>query len=82
MRLDQLNNHLTKRVKSVHTFPTAPEITHQLAEIGFIPGEQVTVLRRNLFGGDPMMVRIGLSTFAIRKQEAELIEVEYLENHC
>ncbi len=81
MRLDQLNNHLTKRVKIVHTFPTAPEITHQLAEIGFIPGEQVTVLRRNLFGGDPMMVRIGLSTFAIRKQEAELIEVEDLENH-
>jgi Fe2+ transport system protein FeoA len=28
-----------------------------------------------------MMVRIGLSTFALRKQEAELIEVEDLENH-
>jgi ferrous iron transport protein A len=35
-----------------------PEIEHQLAEIGFIPGEKVTVLRKNLFGGDPMMIRI------------------------
>jgi Fe2+ transport system protein FeoA len=28
-----------------------------------------------------MMIRIGLSTFALRKQEAELIEVEDLKNN-
>ena len=81
MRLDQLSNNLTKKVKKVNAFESMPEISNQLADIGFIPGEQVTVLRRNLFGGDPIMVRIGLSTFALRKQEAELIEVEDLVNH-
>jgi ferrous iron transport protein A len=58
-----------------------PEIEYQLAEIGFIPGEKVTVLRKNLFGGDPMMIRIGLSTFALRRQEAALIEVEDLKDN-
>ena len=81
MRLDQLSNNITKTVKKVNTFGPMPEISHQLADIGFIPGEQVTVLRRNMFGGDPIMVRIGLSNFALRKQEAELIEVEDLFHH-
>ena len=81
MRLDQLSINLTQRVKKVNSFSLMPEIEYQLAEIGFIPGEKVTVLRKNLFGGDPMMIRIGLSTFALRKQEAELIEVEDLKNN-
>jgi ferrous iron transport protein A len=45
-----------------------------LEDIGFLPGEQVTVLRRSLLG-DPLMVRIGSSTFALRRAEAQLIEV-------
>jgi len=81
MRLDQLSINVTQRVTKVNSFNLMPEIEHQLAEIGFIPGEKVTVLRKNLFGGDPMMIRIGLSTFALRKQEAQLIEVEDLTDN-
>jgi len=81
MKLDQLSNNITKRVKRVDTNELLPEISHQLEEIGFIPGEQVTVMRRNFIGGDPLMVRIGLSTFALRKVEAALIEVEDLSDH-
>jgi ferrous iron transport protein A len=33
-------------------------------------------MRRSLIGGDPLVVRIGLSTFALRKKEAAIIEVE------
>jgi ferrous iron transport protein A len=51
-------------------------LIHQLEDIGFIPGEQVSVLRRNILGGDPMMIRVGTSTFALRKNEAALVEVE------
>jgi len=76
MKLDQLSNNITKRVKHVDNDEALPEISRQLEEIGFIAGEQVTVMRRNLIGGDPLMVRIGLSTFALRKKEAALIEVE------
>jgi ferrous iron transport protein A len=81
MKLDQLSNNVTRRVKRVDTDVLLPDISHQLEEIGFIPGEQVTVMRRNLMGGDPLMVRVGLSTFALRKQEAALIEVEDLGDH-
>ena len=81
MRLNELPINVTQRVKKVNPFTLMPEIEHQLAEIGFIPGEKVTVLRKNFFGGDPMMIRIGLSTFALRKQEAALIEVEDLKDN-
>jgi ferrous iron transport protein A len=76
MTLDQLSNNVTKRVKRVESLPELPEISYQLEEIGFIPGEKVTILRRNLMGGDPLMVRVGLSTFALRKKEASLIELD------
>jgi ferrous iron transport protein A len=81
MKLDQLSNNITKRVKRVDHDELLPEIAHQLEEIGFIPGERVMVMRRNLLGGDPLMVRVGLSTFALRKKEAALIEVEDLSDH-
>ena len=61
------------RVKrSEHDSP----MSRQLEEIGFITGERVQVLSKALFGGDPMVVRIGVSTFALRRAEAELIEVD------
>ena len=44
-------------------------------EIGFIPGEQVQVLHKGFFGGEPIAVRIGQSTFALRRHEAALISV-------
>jgi len=53
-----------------------PDCARQLRELGFLAGEQIVLLRRALPGGDPMVVRIGTSTFALRRAEAECIEVE------
>jgi ferrous iron transport protein A len=50
----------------------------RLAELGFIPGETVRVLRRS-FGGEPIAVRIGNSTFALRKYEADQIRVDVMQ---
>jgi ferrous iron transport protein A len=47
----------------------------QLEDIGFIPGEPVAIMARGMLGGDPLVVRIGLSTFALRKAEAQCIRV-------
>jgi ferrous iron transport protein A len=47
-----------------------------LEDIGFLTGEQVTVLRKGLFGKGPILVRVGSSTFALRENEAKLIELE------
>lgn len=56
----------------------APEWALWLAEIGFIPGEPVTVLARARPGDDPLVVRVGDSTFALRRAEAACIEIEPL----
>lgn len=47
----------------------------RLEEIGFLPGERVTVLRRGVPGGDPLAVRVGHSTFALRRAEAACVRV-------
>jgi len=52
-----------------------PTLTRRLMEIGFIPGEPVQVLHKGFFGGEPIAVRIGHSTFALRLFEAALISV-------
>jgi ferrous iron transport protein A len=56
--------------------PESPERARQLEEIGFYPGEQVMVMTRGIPGGDPLVVRIGQSTFALRGAEAACIQVE------
>ena len=53
----------------------APEWSNWLEEIGFIAGERVTVMARGAFGGDPLVVRIGHSTFALRRAEAACVLV-------
>ena len=52
-----------------------PALTRRLMEIGFIPGEPVQILHKGFFGGEPIAVRIGHSTFALRLFEAALISV-------
>jgi ferrous iron transport protein A len=57
-----------------------PEWLTQLEDIGFIAGEPVTLMARGAFGGDPLVVRIGLSTFALRKAEAACVLVDVLQD--
>ncbi|MCK6424044.1 MAG: ferrous iron transport protein A [Burkholderiaceae bacterium] len=53
----------------------APEWSGWLAEIGFLPGERVQLLGRAMPGGDPLVVRVGDSTFALRVAEAACVQV-------
>ncbi|MSQ60799.1 MAG: ferrous iron transport protein A [Betaproteobacteria bacterium] len=48
----------------------------RLMELGFLPGENVRVLAKGFPSGDPIAVRIGQATFALRRFEAELIAVD------
>jgi ferrous iron transport protein A len=74
--LDDLAVHQSARVTGLTPPPAAPEWGPWLTEIGFIPGEPVTLLARARPGGDPLVVRIGDSTFALRRAEAACIRVE------
>ena len=51
------------------------QLVRRLAEIGFLPGEAVRITARAP-GREPIAVRIGRSTFALRQFEAAFVEVE------
>ncbi|MDP2870610.1 FeoA family protein [Methyloversatilis sp.] len=52
-----------------------PDLQMRLRELGFMEGEAVCVLRRGQPGGEPLAVRIGVSTFALRRIEAACVRV-------
>ena len=54
----------------------APEWASQLEDIGFLAGESVCIMARGLPGGDPLVVRVGASTFALRLVEAACVQVK------
>ncbi|MCU0967225.1 MAG: ferrous iron transport protein A [Rubrivivax sp.] len=79
MTLNDLPAGRAGRVLRVRDADPLPDRARQLGEIGFTPGEPVCVLRRAMPGGDPMVVRIGSSTFALRRAEAACVVVEPLD---
>ncbi|HBI83108.1 ferrous iron transport protein A [Orrella sp. NBD-18] len=69
------------RIVAVRHSQAMPECDRQLNELGFMPGEQIVLLRRAMPGADPLVVRIGMSTFALRSAEAACVEVELEDTH-
>jgi len=67
-------------VRQVQAPAAAPEWARWLEEIGFIAGERVTLMTRGLPGGDPLVVRVGQSTFALRRAEAACVRVAAAEH--
>jgi len=47
----------------------------RLAEIGFVSGERVRIVATGMFGREPLAVRLGHTTFALRRHEAALVRV-------
>ena len=58
------------------------EVLLRLLEIGFLPGEPVRVMARGFPGSDPLAVRVGHTTFALRSREAALIRVSPMESQA
>ncbi len=52
------------------------ELVLRLAELGFVPGALVRIVAEGPGGRDPLAVRVGHTTFALRRQEAAFILVE------
>ena len=51
------------------------ELALRLIEIGFLPGERVRVVARGRPGDEPIAVRLGQTTFALRRFEADFVSV-------
>ena len=53
----------------------AGSLSRRLLEIGFFPGARVEVVAVQWPGDDPLAVRVGGSTFALRRREARLVRL-------
>ena len=74
--LDTAQEGIALQVKQVRSHAHITDCDEQLMQIGFIPGEQVTVQRRSRSERNPIVVRVGGATFALRREEASCIFVE------
>jgi ferrous iron transport protein A len=75
--LSDLPSGTLARVVSVRAADAAApqELGRRLAELGFLPGELVRIVGRGLIAREPIAVRIGTATFALRLFEAACIRV-------
>lgn len=77
-RLDELPARLPAEVDRLLPPEARPEWQRQLGDLGFVPGEQVQVMVRGVPGGDPLVVRVAGSTYALRRAEAASVIVRPL----
>ncbi|MGO3517416.1 FeoA family protein [Acetobacter cibinongensis] len=73
MRLNQLSLRSTGVIDRIEALSPSDAIAQRLNELGFVPGEPVTVIAFGPLGGDPMAVEIGFTRFALRCSEAARI---------
>jgi ferrous iron transport protein A len=55
-------------------------VSRRLLELGFVVGEPVEIVNEVWPGRDPFAVRIGNTTFAIRRREAAAVMVRVAEH--
>lgn len=51
-----------------------PVVVERLQELGFLPGAPIEFLGSTLFG-EPLLIRVGNVTVALRKEEAKCIRI-------
>jgi len=65
----------TATVETVHDRQPNDAIARRLRELGFVAGEQVQVLATGPVGGEPLLVQVGYTRFALRRSEAARVQV-------
>lgn len=79
MTLDAFDNGRTARIVAVDWAVLAEDEAKRLRALGVDEGAEVVVVHRGVFGGrDPIALRLGVMTIALRRVHACAIEVEPL----
>ena len=81
MRLSELKAKQTAIIRQVlRTADGATSlndlVANRLETLGFVPGTPVQLNTKGIFGGDPILIQVGFTRFALRKVEAQRIEIE------
>ena len=74
--LSQLPKGQYAQVLGVQPHHDGDAIAQRLLDLGFVAGEQVKCISLAPFGGDPMLVQIGFTRFALRYSEAARVQIE------
>ncbi len=75
MRLSDLPKGLPAVVEGVEDAHASDPIAQRLRDLGFVDGEPVRVVAVGPMGGDPVLIQIGFTRFALRKAEARRVTV-------
>ena len=76
MTLSELALHRPATVTAVVDAQPNDCIARRLRELGFVPGEEVTLVARGPLGGEPVLIQVGYTRFALRLSEAARVQVE------
>lgn len=76
MHLSDLPQNKTAIVVGVSDVSAGDSIAARLRELGFVAGEPVRVMAQGPVGGDPMLIQIGYTRFALRRAEAARVRIE------
>ncbi len=76
--LDRADCDVAYAVQRIEYPDIAADWPQRLEELGFLPGEREMLMARAAPGGDPLAVRVGHSTYALRRQEAACVQVKPL----
>ncbi|MGZ3688525.1 MAG: FeoA family protein [Bdellovibrionota bacterium] len=74
--LGELKRGERARIVSVGRDGEDPEMARRLMEMGLIDGSSVELVHEAPFGGDPIAVRVRGALVALRRAEANQVEVE------
>lgn len=75
MDLSQLPRRQPALVDTVDARGDNDPIARRLRELGFVAGEPVEIVASAPFGGDPLLVQVGFTRFALRRAEAARVRV-------
>lgn len=76
LTLDRAQIGVSYRIEAITANPSLAHSDRHLKELGFLPGEHVILKKRAIPGGDPIVVRVGASSFALRCAEASCVLIE------
>lgn len=76
MTLSELPLHTSAVVESVQDLHANDAIARRLHELGFVKGEEVRLVAKGPVGGEPLLVQVGFTRFALRISEAKRVVVD------
>lgn len=81
-RLADLGRGAVATVRGVEYRAGEDPIATRLEDLGFVPGETLRVIALGPVGGDPLVVQVGFTRFALRRSEAMRVKVNTEEAAC